>query len=856
MKTLTVFCIIIMLGFSSVRINAQSRHGKSTRYPTYKNLVMCGYQGWFRAPGDGSGNEWGHYGKNGKFDKKYNTIDFWPDVSDYERVYETSFLYPDGNPAFVFSSLDKSTTDLHFRWMQEYGIDGVFMQRFFRIAKDRNPDKTADIILRNAMEAAGKYGRAIAIMYDLSGLRSEGEDCSAIIEDWKMLVDELHVTNRGEDQNYLFHNGKPLVAIWGIGFPDRPYDIHKIGVDKLIDFLKNDPEYGCCSILLGVPTYFRDLNKDCIPDPYVHELIRSADIVLPWMVGRFTPELYEDGKLYHDHVMKDIIWCSNQGVDYVPVVYPGFSWRNLIMADPDSRRQAEYGAIPRLKGRFYWTLINTAVSAGAEMLYVAMFDEIDEGTAIFKVTDNPPRSEDYYFVDMDGMPSDHYLWLTGKAGELLREEILISAEIPLRKHKPNIIIILSDDQGYADLSFSAYAKKQVKTPNIDELAHSGMFFTDAHTSGMICAPTRAGLLTGRYQQRLGYWTGGNNAGVSGDEIMIPEYLRTKGYKSGIFGKWHVGSARQEWYPASQGFDYFYGFLGHGAHSYWVHDIPEDTSEWYNAIRTNDGPINDKGYLTDRITEETIRFIELNKSGPFFAYVCYNAVHWPMEAPHQDVNLFRTNEIPPGRQILLAMLKKLDDGVGRIIQYLKDNGLYENTLIFFLTDNGGAPNMLADNTPLKGFKNSAFEGGHRVPFMVSWPGKIKAGTTKDALVSSLDILPTILDITGINLPDDRTIDGISLFPVLEGRSGTVHKELFWHGANQRMAYRNGNWKWGYDRGREFLYYLSEDLAEENNLLLQKPDLVIDMKKRFEEWLSEMPDPDQGSKDWPLPSNDKK
>lgn len=424
--------ILFILSLFQWEMNAQRRHEQSSNYLSYKGLVMCGYQGWFRTPGDGSGNEWGHYGRGGKFDKDHNTIDFWPDVTEYKDVYETEFLDADGKPARVFSSVDKSTTDLHFRWMKEYGIDGVFMQRFFRVAKDTNPGKAADIILGNALDASIKYGRAISVMYDLSGLSPERDDCSPVIEDWKYLVDEMKVTNRGEGQNYLYHNGGPLVVIWGLGFPDRPYDIREIGVNRLIDFLKNDPVYGGCSVMLGVPTYFRELNKDCLPDPYLHQLIRSADIVLPWMVQRFTPLLHKDDERYRDHIMDDIAWCKEQGVDYVPIIYPGFSWRNLSLSKPGLARHTAYGAIPRLGGRFYWDLIHGAVTAGAEMLYVAMFDEIDEGTAIIPVSDHPPESGEYHFVDNDGMPPDHYLWLTGKAGRVLRKEIFNTPEMPSR----------------------------------------------------------------------------------------------------------------------------------------------------------------------------------------------------------------------------------------------------------------------------------------------------------------------------------------------------------------------------------------------------------------------------------------
>ena len=410
---------------------AQTKHGKSSNFTSYKGLVMAGYQGWFRAPGDGSGAEWGHYGKSGKFDEKHNTIDFWPDVSDYEKTYETKFKYQDGSKARVFSSLDKSTTDLHFKWMKDYGVDGVFMQRFFGVArKYSDQNKSHDIILRNALTAAEENGRAIGVMYDLSGLRPDGEDCSVVIEDWKRLVDDMKVTN---SENYIHHNGKPLVTIWGLGFPDRPYNIREIGINRLIDFLKNDPEYGGCSVMLGVPTYFRELDKDCLPDPYLHEIIRSADIVLPWMVQRFTPLLHKDEVRYRDHVMADIKWCKENQVDYVPIVYPGFSWHNLSKDRPGLARHTSYGAIPRIGGKFYWDLIHSAISAGAEMLYVGMYDEIDEGTAIIKVTDNPPNSEKAHFVGNDGVSSDHYLFLTGEAGKMLRKEKPLSNKMPSKK---------------------------------------------------------------------------------------------------------------------------------------------------------------------------------------------------------------------------------------------------------------------------------------------------------------------------------------------------------------------------------------------------------------------------------------
>lgn len=401
-------------------------------YPSYKGLIMAGYQGWFRAEGDGSGRGWGHYGRNGKFDPEHNTIDVWPDVSEYEKTYETVFENADGTKAKVFSSVDKSTTDLHFKWMKEYGVDGVFMQRFYGVTRGGDHRKTSDLILNNAFEASQKYERAIGVMYDLSGLQPEKDNCDRVIEDWKHLVDDMKVKNFGEKQTYIHHNNKPLVTIWGVGFPDRPYDIKKIGLDKLIDFLKNDPVYGGCAVMLGVPTYFRDLDKDCLPEPYLHELIKSADIVLPWMVQRFTPLVHKPMDHLRDHIKADIKWTKENGVDYVPIAYPGFSWRNLSLSNPDLARYTAYDAIPRLGGQFFWDQMATMVDAGAEMIYVAMYDEIDEGTAIIKVSDTPPNSDKAHFIDNDGAPSDQYLWLTGNGAKMLRKEIPVSYEMPKR----------------------------------------------------------------------------------------------------------------------------------------------------------------------------------------------------------------------------------------------------------------------------------------------------------------------------------------------------------------------------------------------------------------------------------------
>jgi hypothetical protein len=416
-----LFPVFILLAFS-INSSATSRHSNTTKYPAYRGLVMAGYQGWFRAPKDGV-----LYPDENKI-----RIDMWPDVSEYEKTYPTGLKLADGTTARFFSSEDKSTVDLHFKWMKQYGVDGVFMQRFFNAAKLESRHSGATNVLRNALAAASKQERAIGVMYDLSGLKASGEDCSVLIEDWKYLVDSLHVTNQTGTQTFVFHDGKPLVTIWGLGFPDRAYNIRNIGMARFIDFLKNDPEYGGCSVMLGVPTFWRDQNADCNPDPYLHELIRQADIVLPWTVQRFSPLLHNDMDRYRDLILGDIKWCKENGVAYVPCVCPGFSWHNLSRSEfPDDAKPV--GSIPRQGGRFYWQQISTAINAGATMLYIAMFDEVNEGTAIFKCTDNLPISNIAKFAGIDGKPSDTYLWLTGEAGKMLRKEKPLSFKMPIRQ---------------------------------------------------------------------------------------------------------------------------------------------------------------------------------------------------------------------------------------------------------------------------------------------------------------------------------------------------------------------------------------------------------------------------------------
>ena len=382
------------------------------RFKSIRNLVMAGYQGWFNTPEDGAGLGWKHFEKEKEFKPGKCTIDLWPDVSEYEKTYETAFKLPDETPAKVFSSYDASTTDLHFKWMKQYGIDGVFMQRFVVSIRNQKGKDNYNKILNNAVLSAEKYDRAICLMYDLSGMEAGEEDI--LIRDWKELCEKYKLVSRNNN-HYVYHHGKPLVAVWGIGFNDR----RKYGyeqVKKIIDFLKSEG----CSILVGVPTHWRTLTIDAVSDTRLLELVKQADIVHPWLVGRFDNHTYEP---YRKSIEEDIKWCKANGKDYIPVLFPGFSWHNM-------KKDAPQNMIPRLGGRFFWKQVKGAVDAGAESLYLAMFDEIDEGTAFFKCTNTPPVGESS-FITYEGEAPDHYLWLAGEAAKYLRGE-LRSSRMPVR----------------------------------------------------------------------------------------------------------------------------------------------------------------------------------------------------------------------------------------------------------------------------------------------------------------------------------------------------------------------------------------------------------------------------------------
>ncbi len=371
--------------------------------------VVCGYQGWFRCEGDGANNGWHHYAAGGRFEPGVSHIEMWPDVSELpaEERFATPFRFADGGVAEVFSSARAAVVRLHFQWMREYGIDGVLLQRFAASLRDPRFARPMDAVLSHCREAAKQSGRRWALMYDLSGTGAEGLD--RVREDWKRLV---RAGDFQREEVYLRHRGKPLVALWGLGFSDRAPHLDEWAA--LLRFFRDDPEFGGCALLLGVPYHWRTLRGDAITDARLQELLTQADILSPWAVGRLATPQDAAGRV--ETVLKpDQVWCVEKGVDYLPVVFPGFSWHNLSKT---RGKEAPVNEIPRREGRFLWEQAAAAVRSGARMVYVAMFDEMDEGTAIFKTTNTPPVGASPFLSEP--VPSDHYLWLTGRIGGMLR----------------------------------------------------------------------------------------------------------------------------------------------------------------------------------------------------------------------------------------------------------------------------------------------------------------------------------------------------------------------------------------------------------------------------------------------------
>jgi len=416
---------------------------------TMYGKFIAGYQGWFSCPGDGSkiSNTWGHWFHWDTTPDAVNLkVDMWPDMSelDEDELFSTNMKMPDGTPAKLFSAYKEKTVLRHFKWMQEYGIDGVFLQRFVTGLYDRDSAAFdfAKQVMQNVRTGAESYGRIFAVEYDTTSADPELL-VSTIQKDWIYLVDTLKIT---ESRRYLRHKGKPVVVIWGLGYSD---DNHKSFTPdqamELITWFKNADEKYQATLVGGVPSRWRTCRDDSLPDPDTgvkwSEVYRSYDVILPWTVGRYSDVTGADS-WKQDMIRPDLAEAMSQGIDYMPVVFPGFSFYNMHRhpLHPEDETPP-LNEIKRDGGNFYWRQIFNAISAfqesasGYAMIKAAMFDEVDEGTAIFKVAPTQkdiPVGTEFVTLDIDGyeLSSDRYLRLTGKASEMLRGEMPLTSEIP------------------------------------------------------------------------------------------------------------------------------------------------------------------------------------------------------------------------------------------------------------------------------------------------------------------------------------------------------------------------------------------------------------------------------------------
>ena len=418
---------------------------------------------------------------------------------------------------------------------------------------------------------------------------------------------------------------------------------------------------------------------------------------------------------------------------------------------------------------------------------------------------------------------------------------------------PNIIVIISDDQGYADVGF--HGSKEIFTPNIDRIAKNGVVFSQGYASYAVCSPSRAGLITGRYQNRFGYTRNillapkDSLMGLPISEQTLPEVLNNVDYKTKAIGKWHLG-AHESLVPEKRGFDEFFGFLI-GGHRYFPNDLTlNDLTEasrqmdgYITKIYDNGKRVNTKKYLTEELSDNAVKFIEDNSEDPFFLYLSYNAPHTPLQAT--DTDLERNNHIDvEKRRTYAAMVSSMDDGVGSILDKLEEKNISENTIVIFFSDNGGVEwYNFSDNGPLRGIKGDFFEGGIRVPFTMQWPKKIKPGIIYNKPIIALDVFATVVSAASAEKFIKNNIDGVKLIPYINGEiNGSPHDYLFWKNPDKDIdVIRDNRYKYIRVKDDEYIFDLDNDLSEENNIISSSTPIYQKLKLKFKEWEKDMIDP---------------
>jgi len=418
---------------------------------------------------------------------------------------------------------------------------------------------------------------------------------------------------------------------------------------------------------------------------------------------------------------------------------------------------------------------------------------------------------------------------------------------------PNVIIIISDDQGYADVGF--HGSKEIFTPNIDRIAKNGVVFSQGYVSYAVCSPSRAGLITGRYQNRFGYTRNillapkDSLMGLPISEQTLPEVLNNVDYKTKAIGKWHLG-AHESLVPEKRGFDEFFGFLI-GGHRYFPEDLTlNDLTEasrqmdgYITRIYDNGRRINTKKYLTEELSDNAVKFIEDNAKDPFFLYLSYNAPHTPLQATEKDLE--RNGHIDvEKRRTYAAMVSSMDDGVGLILDKLEEKNISENTIVVFFSDNGGVEwYNFSDNGPLRGIKGDFFEGGIRVPFTMQWPKKIKPGINYNKPIIALDVFATVVSAASAEKFIKNNIDGVNLIPYINGDvNGSPHDYLFWKNPDKDIdVIRDNRYKYIRVKDDEYIFDLDNDLSEENNIISSSRHIYQELKLKFKEWEKDMIDP---------------
>ncbi len=407
---------------------------------------------------------------------------------------------------------------------------------------------------------------------------------------------------------------------------------------------------------------------------------------------------------------------------------------------------------------------------------------------------------------------------------------------PRKFEKPNIILIMADDLGYSDIG--CFGNEEIQTPSLDKMASEGLKFTDFHSNGAVCSPTRAALLTGRYQQRSGiegviYAKGETRqTGLDIEEMTIADYMKNSGYVTGIVGKWHLGY-RIDFNPIYQGFDYFRGYVS-GNVDYHSHVDGAGIPDWWHDLEK----IEEKGYVTDLITDYSLEFIEKNKDNPFFLYIAHEVPHYPFQGRNDKADRIPGRKFPAHGSrkdkagAYKEMIEVMDEGIGRILNRLDMLSLINNTLVIFCSDNGGLGEV-ANNGILKGSKGSLWEGGQRVPAIAYWPKSIEQGTTTDEVVMSMDFFPTFVNLSKAKTKQDFKFDGVDITRLLIEDKSLPDRTLFWKYRNQKVA-RNGRWKLLIDKDTTHLYNLDADVSEQLDIADSENSIVSQLKLELEEW----------------------